>query len=41
MIADMQKWTPNIASIIEHANQFHPNTEVVSRMVSGNIHKSY
>ena len=40
MIADMQKWTPNIASIIEHANQFHPNTEVVSRMVSGNIHKT-
>ena len=40
MIGDMQKWTPNVASIIEHAKQFHPTKEVVSRMVSGDIHKT-
>ena len=39
MIGDMQKWAPNVASIIEHANQFHPEKEVISRMVSGDIHR--
>jgi len=40
MIGDMQKWSPNVASIIEHAKQFHPETEVISRMVSGDIHRT-
>ena len=39
MIGDMQKWAPNVASIIEHAKQFHPEKEVISRMVSGDIHR--
>jgi len=40
MIGDMQRWTPNIASIIEHAKEFHPTKEVISRMVSGDIHRT-
>ena len=40
MIGDMQRWTPNVASIIEHAKEFHPKKEVISRMVSGNIHRT-
>ena len=40
MIGDMQNWTPNVAGIIEHAKAMHPKTEVISRMVSGEIHKS-
>ena len=40
MIGDMQKWSPNVASIIEHAKQFHPETEVISRMVSGDVHRT-
>jgi fatty-acyl-CoA synthase len=40
MISDMQKWTPNVASIIEHAKNIYPEQEVVSRMVSGEIHKT-
>ena len=36
----MQKWTPNVASIIEHAKNIYPEQEVVSRMVSGEIHKT-
>ena len=40
MIGDMQKWAPNVASIIEHAKQFHPEKEVISRMVSGDIHRT-
>ena len=40
MIGDMQTWTPNIAGIIEHAREIHPKTEIISRLVSGEIHKS-
>ena len=40
MNGDMQRWTPNVASIIEHAREFHPNKEVISRMVSGDIHRT-
>jgi len=40
MIGDMQKWATNVASIIEHAKQFHPEKEVISRMVSGDIHRT-
>ena len=40
MIGDMQRWTPNVASIIEHAKEFHPTKEVISRMVSGDIHRT-
>ena len=40
MIGDMQKLAPNVASIIEHAKQFHPEKEVISRMVSGDIHRT-
>ena len=40
MIGDMQRWAPNVASIIEHAKQFHPEKEVISRMVSGDIHRT-
>ena len=40
MNGDMQKWTPNIASIIEHAKEFHPTKEVISRKVSGEVHRT-
>ena len=40
MSGDMQRWTPNVASIIEHANEFHPTKEVISRMVSGQVHRT-
>ena len=40
MIGDMQKWTPNIASIIEHAKKIYPTQEVISRMVSGEVHRT-
>ena len=40
MKGDMQRWTPNVASIIEHAKELHPTTEIVSRMVSGEIHRT-
>ena len=40
MIGDMQRWTPNVASIIEHAKEFHPKKEVISRMVSGDVHRT-
>ena len=40
MIGDMQKWTPNVAGIIEHAKEIHPQTEIISRLVSGEIHRS-
>ena len=40
MIGDMQNWTPNVAGIIEHAKAMHPKTEVISRLVSGKIHRS-
>ena len=40
MIGDMKKWTPNVAGIIEHAKKIHPKTEVISRLVSGEIHRS-
>ena len=40
MIGDMQKWTPNIASIIEHAKNIYPTQEVISRMVSGEVHRT-
>ena len=40
MIGDMQNWRPNVAGIIEHARSMHPSTEVVSRLVSGEIHKT-
>ena len=40
MIGDMQSWTPNIASIIEHARNIYPKQEVISRMVSGEVHRT-
>ncbi len=40
MIGDMQNWTPNVAGIIEHAKKVHPTTEIISRLVSGEIHRS-
>ena len=40
MIGDMQKWTPNVGSIIEHAKNIYPTQEVISRMVSGEIHRT-
>ena len=40
MIGDMQSWTPNVAGIIEHAKKVHPKTEIISRLVSGEIHRS-
>ena len=40
MIGDMQKWTPNVAGIIEHAKEIHPKTEIISRLVSGEVHRS-
>ena len=40
MIGDMQRWTPNVASIIEHAKEFHPKKEVISRMVAGDVHRT-
>ena len=40
MIGDMQKWTPNIASIIEHAKNIYPTQEVISRMVSGEVYRT-
>lgn len=40
MKGDMQSWTPNVASIIEHAKELHPTTEIVSRMISGEIHRT-
>ena len=40
MIGDMQKWTPNVAGIIEHAREIHPKTEVISRLVSDEIHRT-
>ena len=36
----MQKWTPNVAGIIEHAKEIHPKTEVISRLVSGEVHRT-
>ena len=40
MIGDMQTWTPNVAGIIEHAREIHPKTEIISRLVSGESHRS-
>ncbi len=40
MIGDMQKWTPNVGSIIEHAKNIYPTQEVISRMVSGEVHRT-
>ena len=40
MIGDMQKWTPNVASIIEHAKNLYPKQEVISRMIlNQGLHK--
>ena len=40
MKGDMQSWTPNIAGIIEHANKVFPDVEVVSKLVSGETHRT-
>ena len=40
MIGDMQNWTPNVAGIIEHAKEIHPKPEIISRLVSGEVHRS-
>ena len=40
MIGDMQNWTTNVASIIEHARNIYPKQEVISRMVSGEVHRT-
>ena len=34
MIGDMQKWTPNIAGIIEHAKKIHPKSEIISKLTN-------
>ena len=40
MRGNMQSWGPNVAQIIEHARVNSPNVEVVSRLVSGEIHRT-
>ena len=35
LLGDMQDWKPNVASIIEYAADIYPETEVVSKLVSG------
>ena len=40
MKGNMQSWGPNVAQIIEHARVNSPNVEVVSRLVSGEIHRT-
>ena len=40
MIGDMQKWTPNIAGIIEHAKKIHPKSEIISKLTNGEIHRT-
>ena len=40
MIGDMQKWTPNIAGIIEHAKKIHPKSEIISKLANGEIHRT-
>ena len=40
LLGDMQDWKPNIASIIEYAGDIYPDTEVVSKLVSGEVHRT-
>ncbi|GIS02823.1 MAG: hypothetical protein CM15mP104_0440 [Gammaproteobacteria bacterium] len=40
MIGDVQKWTPNIAGIIEHAKKIHPKSEIISKLTNGEIHRT-
>ena len=41
MIGDMQNWTPNVASIIEHARNIYPKQEIMMRYALGqeNLHQ--
>ena len=40
LLGDMQDWKPNVASIIEYAADIYPETEVVSKLVSGEVHRT-
>ena len=40
MDGDMQKWSPNVADILEHASQQFPRREVISKTLSGKLHRS-
>ena len=40
MKGNMQSWGPNVAQIIEHAKVNSPKVEVVSRLISGEVHKT-
>ena len=39
LLGDMQDWKPNVASIIEYAADIYPESEVVSKLVSGEVHR--
>ena len=41
LLGDMQDWKPNVASIIEYAADIYPESEVVSKLVSGEVPVSY
>ena len=36
----MQKWSPNVADILENARQLYPTGEIISKMVDGNTHRT-
>ena len=40
LLGDMQDWKPNVASIIEYAADIYPESEVVSKLVSGEVHRT-
>ena len=40
LLGDMQDWKPNVASIIEYASDIYPESEVVSKLVSGEVHRT-
>ena len=39
-MSNMQSWSQNVASIIDYAEKIFPVVEIVSRLLSGDIHKS-
>ena len=39
-MSNMQSWSQNVASIIDYAEKIFPDVEIVSRLLSGEIHKS-
>ena len=40
MKGDMQKWSPNVADILENSRKLYPTGEIVSKMVAGDIHRT-